>query len=93
MSAIGPYSLFFVTAVAHVLITTYAIFRSRQRAAKPASDRDALHDDAVGQCADDHAGEHVAGAQRDFEKDDTHGKLREHEPQGATDGGDREETK
>ncbi len=41
MSTIGPYALFFVTAVAHVLITAYAIFRSRQRAAKPASDRDA----------------------------------------------------
>lgn len=41
MSSVGPYSLFFVTAVAHVLITTYSIFRSRRRAAKPAGDRDA----------------------------------------------------
>ena len=41
MSSIGPYALFFVTAVSHVLITAYAIFRSRQRAAKPATDRDA----------------------------------------------------
>jgi MFS family permease len=41
MSAVGPYALFFVTAIAHVLITAYAIVRSRQRAARPASDRDA----------------------------------------------------
>ena len=41
MSSIGPYSLFFVTAIAHVLITAYSIFRSRLRAAKPAGDRDA----------------------------------------------------
>jgi len=41
MSSIGPYSLFFVTAIAHVLITSYSIFRSRMRAAKPAGDRDA----------------------------------------------------
>ena len=41
MSAIGPYALFFVTAIAHVLITAYSIFRSRMRAAKPAGDRDA----------------------------------------------------
>jgi MFS family permease len=41
MSTIGPYALFFVTAMAHVLITAYAIFRSRQRAAIPAGSRDA----------------------------------------------------
>jgi MFS family permease len=41
MSAIGPYSLFFVTAVAHVLIASYAVFRIRRRAAKPAGDREA----------------------------------------------------
>ncbi|KAF5884032.1 MFS transporter, partial [Rhizobium sp. PEPV16] len=33
--------LFLVTAIAHVLITVYAIIRSRIRAAVPASDRDA----------------------------------------------------
>ncbi|MFB2601924.1 MFS transporter, partial [Rhizobium phaseoli] len=41
MSAITPHALFLVTAVAHVLITGYAIVRSRIRAAVPASDRDA----------------------------------------------------
>ncbi|MBX4927968.1 MFS family permease [Rhizobium binae] len=41
MSAITPHALFLVTAVAHVLITGYAIIRSRIRAAVPASDRDA----------------------------------------------------
>jgi MFS family permease len=41
MASVGPYSLFFVTAVAHVLITTYAIVRSRMRAAIPAGERDA----------------------------------------------------
>ncbi|MBB2818582.1 UNVERIFIED_ORG: MFS family permease [Rhizobium esperanzae] len=41
MSAITPHALFLVTAVAHVLITCYAIVRSRIRAAVPASDRDA----------------------------------------------------
>jgi MFS family permease len=41
MSSVGPYSLFFITAMAHVMISTYAMFRSRQRAAIPAGDRDA----------------------------------------------------
>ncbi|PZM07657.1 MFS transporter [Rhizobium tubonense] len=41
MSSVGPYSLFFVTALAHVTITVYAMFRSRRRAAIPAGDRDA----------------------------------------------------
>jgi MFS family permease len=41
MSATGPYGLFMITACAHVLITIYAIFRSRMRAAVPASERDA----------------------------------------------------
>ncbi|TCL69771.1 MFS transporter [Rhizobium sp. BK251] len=41
MTLTGPHSLFFVTAVAHLLITAYAIFRSRQRAAIPVGDRDA----------------------------------------------------
>jgi len=41
MSDIGPYSLFLITAVAHVAISSYSMFRSRQRAAIPAGDRDA----------------------------------------------------
>ena len=41
MSAAGPYSLFFVTALAHVMITAYAIFRSRRRAPVPVGARDA----------------------------------------------------
>jgi hypothetical protein len=41
MSAVGPYSLFLITAVAHVAIGGYSMFRSRQRAAIPAGDRDA----------------------------------------------------
>ena len=42
MSAFGPYALFTVTALAHLLITAYAILRSRKRAPVPASDRDAF---------------------------------------------------
>ena len=41
MSMISPHALFLVTAVAHVLITGYAIIRSRIRAAVPVGDRDA----------------------------------------------------
>ena len=41
MSAVGPYALFMVTCCAHILITAYAIIRSRLRAAKPAEMRDA----------------------------------------------------
>ncbi len=41
MSTVGPHALFFVTAMAHVLITAYAILRSRMRAAIPVADRDA----------------------------------------------------
>jgi MFS family permease len=41
MTVTGPYGLFMITACAHVLITAYAIFRSRMRAALPASERDA----------------------------------------------------
>jgi MFS family permease len=41
MAAAGPYSLFFLTALAHVMITAYAIFRSRRRAAIPAGAREA----------------------------------------------------
>ncbi|MBW9065240.1 MFS transporter [Rhizobium herbae] len=40
MTVTGPYGLFMITACAHVLITAYAIFRSRMRAAVPASERD-----------------------------------------------------
>jgi MFS family permease len=41
MSLVSPYALFLVTAIAHVLITGYAIIRSRIRAAIPAAARDA----------------------------------------------------
>jgi MFS family permease len=40
MSAFGPYALFAITALAHVAITIYAVFRSRIRAAIPAENRD-----------------------------------------------------
>jgi MFS family permease len=40
MTYSGPYALFFVTAVAHVLITAYAIIRSRQRAALSTDEKD-----------------------------------------------------
>ena len=40
MSAVSPYALFMVTGWAHILITAYAIFRSRRRAALPAEMRD-----------------------------------------------------
>src|SRR5690606_691195 len=40
MSAVGPYALFMVTCSAHLLITVYAIFRSRRRAALPAEMRE-----------------------------------------------------
>ena len=42
MTAAGPYGLFMITACAHILITAYAIIRSRMRAPVPASDRDAF---------------------------------------------------
>jgi MFS family permease len=41
MTWAGPHALFAVTAVAHLMITVYAIVRSRQRAAVPAAERDA----------------------------------------------------
>ncbi len=41
MSMVSPYALFLVTGTAHVLITAYAIIRSRQRASLPAEMRDA----------------------------------------------------
>ncbi|MBX9466343.1 MAG: MFS transporter [Rhizobium sp.] len=40
MTAAGPYALFAVTAIAHLLISAYAIYRSRTRAAIPAEDRE-----------------------------------------------------
>ncbi|TDK39361.1 MFS transporter [Rhizobium deserti] len=40
MSWAGPYALFAVTAAAHILITAYAIVRSRQRAPVPTGDRE-----------------------------------------------------
>jgi MFS family permease len=40
MSWLGPHALFAVTAVSHVLVTAYAIFRSRRRAPVPVADRD-----------------------------------------------------
>ena len=40
MAAVGPYALFLVTGLAHILISAYAIFRSRRRAALPAEMRE-----------------------------------------------------
>ena len=40
MTELGPHALFAVTALAHVLLTAYAIYRSRLRAAIPAAERD-----------------------------------------------------
>ena len=40
MQNLGPYSLFGVTAIAHVLIVAYAILRSRRRAPVPVGERD-----------------------------------------------------
>lgn len=39
MSALGPYALFGITALAHMAIAAYAIFRSRKRAARPIGER------------------------------------------------------
>lgn len=39
MSQFGPYTLFAVTALAHVALTGYALYRSRLRAAVPTADR------------------------------------------------------
>ncbi|MDO9415145.1 MFS transporter [Pararhizobium sp.] len=41
MSAFGPYALFLVTSLPHILIAAYAIFRSKRRAAKPIAEKDA----------------------------------------------------
>ena len=40
MSWLGPYALFSVTALAHILVSAYAVFRSRRRAALPPEERD-----------------------------------------------------
>ncbi|MBC2772311.1 MFS transporter [Rhizobium sp. AQ_MP] len=40
MTAAGPHALFAVTAISHLLISAYAIYRSRTRAAIPAADRE-----------------------------------------------------
>jgi MFS family permease len=40
MQYLGPYSLFAVTALSHVLIVAYAILRSRMRAPVPVGERD-----------------------------------------------------
>ncbi len=40
MTSFGPYALFLVTAVSHLLITAYSIFRSRQRAALTTAEKD-----------------------------------------------------
>ncbi|KPF46584.1 MFS transporter [Rhizobium sp. AAP43] len=40
MTAAGPYALFAVTALAHLSIFAYALYRSRLRAAIPAADRE-----------------------------------------------------
>lgn len=40
MTASGPYGLFMITACAHMLITAYAIVRSRRRAPVPAAERE-----------------------------------------------------
>ncbi|HEV7437363.1 MAG TPA: MFS transporter [Pseudorhizobium sp.] len=40
MTWLGPYALFAVTALSHVLVTAYAIFRSRRRAPVPVEERD-----------------------------------------------------
>ncbi|AJY46358.1 MFS transporter [Martelella endophytica] len=42
MSAFGPYALFVITATAHVLILSYAIIRSRMRAAVPVDERESF---------------------------------------------------
>ena len=49
MTSFGPYALFAVTAVSHLLITAYAIFRSRQRAALPAEEKDNFSTTAMAQ--------------------------------------------
>ncbi|MCB5203891.1 MFS transporter [Neorhizobium sp. T786] len=40
MTWLGPHALFSVTALAHILVTAYAIFRSRRRAPVPVDERE-----------------------------------------------------
>jgi MFS family permease len=40
MTSLGPHAVFAVTAAAHILVTTYAILRSRRRAPVPVAARD-----------------------------------------------------
>ena len=42
MTELGPHALFAVTAAAHVLLTAYAIYRSRLRAAIPVAERETV---------------------------------------------------
>jgi MFS family permease len=49
MTSFGPYALFWVTAMSHLLITAYAIFRSRQRAALPTEEKDNFSTTAMAQ--------------------------------------------
>jgi hypothetical protein len=48
MTLLGPYALFAVTAIAHGLLTAYAIYRSQQRAAIPAAEREHVPSIPVG---------------------------------------------
>lgn len=49
MTSFGPYALFWVTAISHLMITAYAIFRSRQRAALPSEEKDNFSTTAMAQ--------------------------------------------
>ncbi|GAK68840.1 putative major facilitator superfamily transporter [Agrobacterium rubi TR3 = NBRC 13261] len=49
MTSFGPYALFWVTAASHLLITAYAMFRSRQRAALPTEEKDNFSTTAMAQ--------------------------------------------
>ncbi|MGV1751959.1 MFS transporter [Agrobacterium sp. CG674] len=49
MTSFGPYALFWVTAISHLLITAYAMFRSRQRAALPSEEKDNFSTTAMAQ--------------------------------------------
>ncbi|MBB3946065.1 MFS family permease [Rhizobium skierniewicense] len=49
MTSFGPYALFWVTAISHLLITAYAMFRSRQRAALPTEEKDNFSTTAMAQ--------------------------------------------
>jgi len=48
MTLLGPYALFAVTAIAHGLLTAYAIYRTQQRAAIPAAEREHVPSIPVG---------------------------------------------